>query len=37
VFERSLPLKYRIFRPLTRIPFLGEFFAGTVVALLRKR
>ncbi len=37
VFERRLPPKYRIFVPLMHIPFLGELFTGTVVALLRKR
>ncbi len=37
VFERRFPPKYRIFMPLMHIPFLGELFTGTVVALLRKR
>ncbi len=37
VFEKLRPPKFSIFRPLTRIPCLGEFFTGTVIAILRKR
>jgi SAM-dependent methyltransferase len=36
-FERHLPPKFRALTPLTRLPFVREFFTGTVVALLRKR
>ena len=36
LFEFRLPPKFRALRFLTRLPFLGEFFTGTVVALLRK-
>ncbi len=37
VFEHRFPPKYRVLLPLVHVPFLGEFFTGTVVALLRKR
>jgi SAM-dependent methyltransferase len=37
VLERRLPPKYRILAPIARLPWLGEFFTGTEVALLRKR
>lgn len=37
LFESRFPPKYRIFAPLMYIPLVGEFFTGTVVALMRKR
>ena len=36
VFERLLPPKFKSLRFLTALPLIGEFFTGTVVALLRK-
>lgn len=36
VFECLLPPKFKAFRFLTALPLIGEFFTGTVVALLRK-
>jgi len=36
VYERLLPSKFKTLRFLTALPFIGEFFTGTVVALLRK-
>ena len=37
VFERLLPPKFGALRFLASLPLIGEFFTGTVVALLRKR
>ena len=37
VFEYRFPPKYKILAPLVHVPFLGELFTGTVVALMRKR
>jgi SAM-dependent methyltransferase len=36
VFERLLPPKFKALRILTTLPIIGEYFTGTVVALLRK-
>ncbi len=37
VIEERRPPKFPFLSPLTRIPFLGEFFTGTVISFLRKR
>jgi ubiquinone/menaquinone biosynthesis C-methylase UbiE len=36
-FEELKPPKYARLAPLTRVPFAGEFFTGTVVGILRKK
>jgi SAM-dependent methyltransferase len=37
VHEERRPPKYHAIAPLTRIPFIGELFTGTVVSILAKR